>query len=347
MLESTNSAYKFSLFKNLITKDKPDISIDINDVYRIIKSGFLKNEIESLRRTYNQQIYSELKKTSIQAVTISGLFNQREKEGLIKHSGLIQIDIINIKYNDHLFNLMCNDDFTYLAFKNPDGNKISLIVKIKPSVKTHISQFLALKNYYKKNYDLDLKTDDLEVSKAMLLSYDPNIHINPNAKIFESLHILDLKPEDDILAINKNKLQIVYSKNEEENKVAQIISQLRNHNINLLDTDEKKVEIGFSISNTLGEKGRKYFHEINAISQDYSLKETDTLYNSIMQKTKNHITLATLIHYAKEAGITINRLNASGNYINKNKLQDLYKKLRTRRLEIAKKYGIRTLNPEV
>ncbi len=338
MLESTNSAYRFSLFKNLIS-EKPDIIIDINDVYNIIKSGFLKNEIENLRKANNQQTFRELKEVSLQAVTISGIFYQRNNNDLVKHSGLIQIDLNNIDIDDHLFKDICNDTFTYLAFKNADGNAINIIIKIKPSINTHSSQFFALKNYYNKHFKFDLNTEDIEVSKAMLLSYDPNIYINPYADIFDTLESSYELKENEKQTKNNN-LHIVYSKNEEENKVADIIRQLTAKRIDLLDSDDKKLEIGLSIVNTLGENGRKYYHKLSQITPKYNAKETDTFYSDLIQNNKNHITLATFIHYAKEAGITAFRQYDTSKKISKNKLQDLYRILREKRIEITKKYHL-------
>lgn len=339
MLESTNSAYRFSLFKNLITTDKPDLCIDINDIYQIIKFGFLKNETENLRKTNDKQTYSNLKKISLQAVTVSGLFNYRNKDGLIKHSGLIQIDILHIETNDHIYHKICNDPYTYLAFKNLDGNGINVIVKIKPSVKTHLSQFLALKKYYKIHYNVFLNTADIDVSKVTLLSNDPNIYINPYANIFESFLKTGENKKTGRQTTNNNKLHFVYLKNKEENRVAQIVQLLTAQKINLLNSDERKLEIGFSIANTLGEKGRRYYHKISAVSHSYNANEVNTFYNNLIQKNKDHITLATFIHYAKEVGITTNRPNDISNDINKHNLQKLYKKLKTKRLEVAIKYG--------
>ncbi len=343
MLESTNSAYKFSLFKNLNTTDKPDISIDIDDIYKIIKFGFLKNEIEALRKTFDIQTYSNLKKTTIQAVTVSGLFI----DGVVKHSGLIQVDLKNVNTSSQLYSEICNDTYTYLAFKNPDRNGINVIIKIKPSEKTHSSQFTALKEYYKKHFNLYLKTADMDMFKATLLSYDPKIYINQQANVFESIQsTIDLQ-ENEKQTLKNNMLHVVYSKNEEENKIAYIIKQLTIHKLNLLDSDDKKMEIGYSIANTLEENGRKYYHKISAISPNYNIVETDVFYNNLLKKKKSHITLATLIHYANDIGITVNRTDDSDNAINNYKLQDLYRKLKRKRIEIAKKYSNRSLRPEI
>ncbi len=340
MIESTNSAYKFSLFKNLVSTDKPDIIININNVYNIIKYGFLKSEIKTLRKANDQHTYTDLKKTSLQVVTISGIFKKLKNNDLVKHSGLIQVDLKNINNIDHSFSEICNDPYTYLAFRNADGNGLNVIIKIKPSAKTHSSQFLALEKYYKKHFKFELNTEDKEISKAMLLSNDPNIYINPYAKIFEAIHSSDELLENEIQTINNNNLHIVYSKNEEENKVADIIRQLSSNRIDLLDSNNKKLEIGLSIVNTLGENGRKYYHKLSKISPKYNANETDTFYSELILKNKRHITLATFIHYAKEAGINVYRPNDTNNIISKNKLQGLYRKLRKKRLEITKKYHL-------
>jgi len=46
----TNSAYRFSYYKNLYSSGTPDGEMNINDIIEIVKYGYLKEEIEQLRK---------------------------------------------------------------------------------------------------------------------------------------------------------------------------------------------------------------------------------------------------------------------------------------------------------
>ena len=194
MLLLKNESHQFSLFENLLETESEQI-IDINGLYEIIKYGYIKDKIEILRKTKNEQDYKNLKKYSIPAVTLSGIFSKREGPGLLKHSGLIQIDLDNVKNFDLLYHNICDDKYTYLAFKSPGGKGIKVVVKIKRSEKTHSESFSSLQKYYKDKFDIALDPACRDLPRCMLLSYDPNIYCNPLSLIFEKIFIAPIRKE--------------------------------------------------------------------------------------------------------------------------------------------------------
>ena len=85
-----------------------------------------------------------------------------------------------------------------------------------------------MQEYYKNHFDIALKTAFKEVSRAMLLSFDPDIYRNANATIFQELGAIKIeKPIVDALKLEKNKqanptlykrlqrLRIVFSRKQE------------------------------------------------------------------------------------------------------------------------------------
>ncbi len=185
MQHQTNSAYRFSLYRNLTYFDQPDVAIDINQLYEIIKEGYLEKEIITLRKVCsNEEICDKILKGHLPAVTLSGIFGVRNGSGLIKHSGLIQMELSVTEHYEAIFSEICKDVYTYLAFRNPLGNGLKVVVKIRESAETHSDQYLALATYYKTKYDIEPVADSREVSHTMLLSHDPEIYCNPDAKVF-------------------------------------------------------------------------------------------------------------------------------------------------------------------
>jgi superfamily II DNA helicase RecQ len=196
---------RFSLYKNLYT-EKPDLDIDITELYEIIKFGFLRKEIKELRKSNDTETRKDMKKSILPAVTLSGKFDERSETGLLKHSGLLQIDFDASDSYDELFKKVTSDKYTFMAFRSSEGTGIKVIVKIKASKETHERQFFALQDYYKNHFDIALKTSFKQISRAMVLSFDPDIYRNLNASIFNEIGtIKEEEPAVDNVRLEKNK----------------------------------------------------------------------------------------------------------------------------------------------
>ena len=66
-------------------------------------------------------------------------------------------------------------------------------------------------------------------------------------------------------------------------------------------------DLGFALSDTLGENGRDYFHRLSRFYPNYSHEETDKQFTSCLNHHGHGITSKTIFHLAKQAGITIPR----------------------------------------
>lgn len=303
MLKLINAAYKISLYKNLYSVDKPEFDIDINELYETIKFGYLKNEIEAIRKTNNnKERYNNLKRSTIPTVTLSGLFGYRNTAGLLKHSGLIQIDIDKIEYFDKVFSEICKDAYTYVAFKSPGGKGIKVIVKINPSAETHLGQFFALETYYKASFDIDIDSACKDLARTMLLSYDPNIYCNPHSSIFE---IIEEKTNNKLVKSKPGSpaCKVVNYPKEDLEIVEYIADAVATNKVDITATHEKWIKVGFSIANTLGVIGRAYFQKISSIYPGYNFEECDKVYTGLLDANNGSISVGTLIYYAKEAGV--------------------------------------------
>lgn len=208
MHHQTNSAYRFSLYRNLTFFDQPDVAIDVNQLYEIIKDGYLEKEIKTLRKVCNnEEICNKIIMGHLPAVTLSGIFGVRNNSGLVRHSGLIQMELLIEENYETLFSEICKDVYTYLAFRSPVGKGVKVVVKIRDTVETHLDQYLALEEYYKKNYQVETDASLKDISSAMPLSHDPGIYCNPEARVF--LEIFE-----------KQKPEMSISYKAEENKPA-------------------------------------------------------------------------------------------------------------------------------
>jgi len=125
MIKSINSQYTFSLYNNLFSVEYAEREVDINHLFEIIRYGYLRKEVEAVRSAFGKEEYKSLK-SGLPAFTSSRTFNYRSNKGLIKHSSLMQIDIDHVVEYDKLFNAICDDHYTYVAFRSPGGNGIKV-----------------------------------------------------------------------------------------------------------------------------------------------------------------------------------------------------------------------------
>jgi hypothetical protein len=64
-------------------------------------------------------------------------------------------------------------------------------------------------------------------------------------------------------------------------------------------------DLGFALTDALGEAGRPYYHRLSRFYPTYSQTETDKQYNNCLKAHGHGITIKTLYHLAKQSGIDI------------------------------------------
>ena len=65
------------------------------------------------------------------------------------------------------------------------------------------------------------------------------------------------------------------------------------------------LDLGFALSEELGEAGRDYFHRISRFNHDYNHAETDKQFNNCLRSGGSGVTIKTFFQKAKDAGISI------------------------------------------
>lgn len=306
-MELINSDFVFSLYPNLLTVDYPVKDIDINQLYEAIKYGYIRDTIEALRGEIDKEEYDLIKKTEIPCVTLSGQFNYRNSDGLIRHSGLIQIDIDKVGNYDILFHQLLQDDYMYMCFKSPGGRGIKGIIKINPYVETHLSQFYALEKYFSEKFGIPIDSQCKDVTRCLLLSFDPDIYCNPHALKFEGLH----NPVKYTSSLLHEKFQVSDSDSKVSDEpvevIEKIISSLEKNHIDITSTYGNWIKVGFALCTTFGEGGRSYFHRIGRMYPGYRHEETDRVYSQLLRKNNGMTRLGSVIFLARQAGVIVNR----------------------------------------
>lgn len=306
-LDFINTKLLFSLYPNLVTVDKPSANIDINQLIEIIKYGYIKDIITTLRGPIPKEEYNQIKKDSIPCVTLSGVFTHRDSTNLVSHSGLMQVDIDKVEDYEVTFNKLCKDDYIYLCFKSPGGKGIKAIVKINLSAETHKRQFQALEIYFKTQFGIVIDSLCKDLARAMLLSYDPDIYCNPRANVFEEMYVekaYQRKPVSGPEYVREEKVSYA---DESIDVIERLIAELEERHIDITSTYENWIKVGFALCTTFEEQGRGYYHRIGKMYPHYTPVETDRTYTQQLGKNNGRTKLGTILYLAKQAGVGVNK----------------------------------------
>lgn len=200
-----------SVFKNLLkSKDVPYI-IPLWKSLERIKIGKSKELVQEVRNAKTKEEADAVKK-SLPCILFGGEFKERNKKGLVNHSGLMVIDFdkyeTNDKMYDHLHELKKNP-FIITLFISPSGKGIKGVVRIPSADQfSHEKYFKAFANEFNYNY---FDKSNCNVDRVCFESFDPDIYINYEAKIYEPILIdegYDVKDRVPLIPINDESIII-------------------------------------------------------------------------------------------------------------------------------------------
>ena len=175
---------KISIFKNLLkSKDVPYIMPLLKSLERI-RVGKSKELVLKIREAELKDDADFLKK-NLPCILFAGEFKERNKKGLICHSGLMVIDFDKYETTEimqnHFEELKMNKHIISL-FISPSGKGLKGVVKIPVADEfTHERYFKTFANEFKYNY---FDKSNCNVDRVCFESFDPNIYINYEAEIY-------------------------------------------------------------------------------------------------------------------------------------------------------------------
>ncbi len=170
-----------TIFKDIRDSKNPHI-VQPELIYGYIRTGRYKDKIESLRTLEDKKERDKIKAT-LPSICWSGEFTKRANDAVKIHSGYVCIDF------DHVENLksfkarICKDQYTYMAFISPSGDGLKVVIKIPANISTHADSCRAITDYYK----VETLDEFRDIARVCYISYDEDIFINPDSKIFSKL----------------------------------------------------------------------------------------------------------------------------------------------------------------
>lgn len=95
------------------------------------------------------------------------------------------------------------------------------------------------------------------------------------------------------------------------NDIENVVSRIEASAIDIAPTYADWRDLGFALADALGENGRGYYQRLSRFYPNYTAAETDKQFSTCLKAHGHGITIKTLFHLAKQAGISICG-NASG-----------------------------------
>jgi len=300
---------EISLFDN-IKKTTHPTKLTVDTFIKYVKEGKWRDEVESVReklKTATNKDERGRAKSSLPNATMSGYFEKRGAKNLVKHSGYILIDIDDIQDSiDSVFKQLKKDPYSYAIFKSVSGNGLGVVVKIDPD--KHEEAFKALEAYYSFRYYIEVDTACKDVSRTRYVSYDPDTYINKKAEEFRQ-YIPDKEETKSFDKVDNASLS---------GEVQRAVDYVLEKDIDITDNYTKWLTVALSLSSSLGEDGREFFHQFSSLNSEYDEKVADLKYDNCLQTGNGSVTIGSLFHLLSEVGFQVDpSINGKGNGIKK------------------------------
>jgi len=171
----------FSFYKAPVKNVYPSKQLTLLETYKLIKSNRYQRQTEMLRGITDLKEARRFKASNFDYVTYSGTFTSRKNDGLIQHSGLMVLDFDKLDDVMALKKALIVDEYFEpdMLFVSPSGNGLKLVTTIDLNLGSHLDWFMAIADYVRTTYQLEIDASGKDVSRAAFLPFDENVYINP------------------------------------------------------------------------------------------------------------------------------------------------------------------------
>ena len=160
----------------------PAKRMSVDYALRLIKEGKYREYADKVR---NARTGEEMDRAKFDApgFSFSGIFERRGKERLIRHSGIMAIDIDHL--DGDVFSekeRLMKNPYVYSVFLSISGKGLKVLIKVPDSLdaESHKLYYRAIAEDF--GVDEDRRAQD--VARYTNVTYDPDLHLNPGALVW-------------------------------------------------------------------------------------------------------------------------------------------------------------------
>lgn len=168
-----------TIYKNIFSKEPYYISVD--DALERISQGKSMDKVREIQTQIDKEKANKLK-ANLPSICFSGKFGaSRKDEEIIEHSGYIVLDFDDVyEMRDKQTEIISNPHI-YACWVSPSGKGLKALVRVADGDK-HREHFSALQEIFP-----EIDKSGSNPSRVCYESYDPEIYINKDAKIFSKI----------------------------------------------------------------------------------------------------------------------------------------------------------------
>ena len=249
-----------------------------------------KDYIDRLRQASGDE--RKAMKMKLPCASISGLFGKRGKQGLIRHSGLIALDIDDVPDCAELITRLADMDMVAYAGRSVGGKGVYAILPIAYPEK-HVQQWESLRCYFDSlGITVDPQTKD--VARLRICSYDPEARVRFDAVPYKGVYT---PPQPKPVTASR-----YYGNDETEARVSECCQIIADCHTDLTNDYADRLMLGFALAE-LGEAGRGYFHTVSSHNKKYDREKCDRKFSECL-RTASRCGIGYFFNRCKEYGIT-------------------------------------------
>ena len=98
---------------------------------------------------------------------------------------------------------------------------------------------------------------------------------------------------------------VAYALSDTRSDAVRIVNELAARHIDITETYKQWVSVAFALISEFGEQGREMFHMLSRQNSRYQYEESDRKFSSCLKSHGSGITIKTIFHLAKEAGVEL------------------------------------------
>ena len=254
-----------SYFSCVAQSHKPQGSLPLTS---ILFSERVRAKVEALRALpYGSEAF-QLAKRQMPCYTPSGVFEVRNSEGLIKHSGMLCIEWDAVADCSELKELLGGLPFVYYAGLSCSGRGVFALVKIAEPIK-HREYFRALSEYFDGiGYEVDRSGSD--VCRLRVASYDAEPIFNPDSEGW------DIVP-----TIAKPTYVPRLAKATDERLLLAGVDYITRHGIDITQGRNNWLSIGSCVKSIMGTSGEDVFVNLSSYHPQYRESDARKTYRTL------------------------------------------------------------------
>jgi hypothetical protein len=316
-----NNRFEMSYFRPPITNKVPQRTMTLEQVAELIRSDELAPQTKTLRAISDKAMARGYKSLHFPYVTPSGVFSYCNDDSLVRHSGILTIDLDGVEDVVGLMRQLTADRhfFTPMAFRSPSGKGVKWFIVIDLSKCDHRTWFQAVRNYLLESYhSLTPKMVDSQCqnpSRACFLCYAPDAYVNlqvvtpelPFDPLEWAAKSAEAKKQPAKVNRQPSASQPLHPM-EELAKARAVTRELVRRGANIADDYGDYLKLGFALANGLGNEGRELYHQLCSQSAKYNEGDCERKWQQCLSKTDGRTTIATFYNMAKQAGVDLSSI---------------------------------------